>query len=281
SSQASCADGATPYNVTLGYPGMSGGSAYSGIVPLYGTTTLGGAANLGVVFALTPGGGSWTETVIHDFCQDASCSDGKSPAYGVVVDGAGNIFGQTGQGGKHSSGVLFEMVETGGNWTYGVVHNFCAETSCADGNNPVGPLLTDIDLNVYGTTDGGGSQGFGVAFKLVPNGAKSKLFVLHNFCEDGGNCVDGAHPRGGLVQDSIGLIYGVAGFGGDLNVGTVWRLSGAKHTVFTRLVSFGDASTPGGSPLGGLFIVNPNGPFYGTASFGGANNNGVLFKLKK
>jgi uncharacterized repeat protein (TIGR03803 family) len=280
-SQANCADGATPYDVTLGYPGMSGGSAYNGIVPLYGTTSLGGAANLGVVFSLTPGGGSWTEQVIHDFCQDASCSDGNGPQYGVVVDGAGNVFGVTGRGGKHAAGVLFEMVEGGGSWTYDVLHNFCAETSCADGNNPVGPLLTDIDLNVYGATDAGGTSGGGTIFKLVPNGARSKLFTLYTFCAADESCPDGEHPRGGLVQDSVGLIYGVAGAGGDMNVGTIWRLSGAKHTVFTRLVSFGDGSTPGLSPLGGLFIVNPNGPFYGTASFGGANNNGVLFKLKK
>ncbi len=66
-----------------------------------------------------------------------------------------------------------------------------------------------------------------------------------------------------------------------MDEGVVFRLSGAKHKTFTRLESFGDASTPGIDPQGGLFIVNPSGPFFGTAPFGGANNAGVLYKLTK
>ncbi len=180
-SQANCSDGSVPFDVALAYPGMSGGSAYNGIVPLYGTTQAGGAANLGTVFALTPNGGSWSEQVIHDFCQKASCSDGKAPLYGLAVDGAGNVFGVTGQGGKHASGALFEMVQTGGSWTYGVLHNFLRQAELHGRKQSVGPPLTDEDLNVYGATDAGGSQSFGTVFKLVPNGAKSKLFTLYQF----------------------------------------------------------------------------------------------------
>jgi len=48
---------------------------------LYGTTYGDGAYGLGSVFKLTPSGGSWTYTDLHDF----SGSDGQNPAGGVVL----------------------------------------------------------------------------------------------------------------------------------------------------------------------------------------------------
>ena len=42
---------------------------------LYGTTASGGSNDDGVVFKLTPSGGGWTESVIHNF----NGSDGNLP----------------------------------------------------------------------------------------------------------------------------------------------------------------------------------------------------------
>jgi uncharacterized repeat protein (TIGR03803 family) len=75
---------------------------------LYGTTAGGGANGDGTVFELTPaGGGSWTETVLHNF--SANGTDGVTPQAGFVFDAAGNLYGTTSQGGAHGGGIVFEI----------------------------------------------------------------------------------------------------------------------------------------------------------------------------
>jgi uncharacterized repeat protein (TIGR03803 family) len=76
---------------------------------LYGETLGGGASNAGVVFKLTRGsGGQWTESILHTFNP---LSDGGSPAGGVVLDSAGNIYGTTQYGGPNGffAGVAFKI----------------------------------------------------------------------------------------------------------------------------------------------------------------------------
>jgi hypothetical protein len=48
--------------------------------------------------------------------------------------------------------------------------------------------------------------------------------TLHQFQgeQNGGN---GYHPKGGLIADSLGNLYGAAGSGGVLNEGTIFELS--------------------------------------------------------
>ena len=52
---------------------------------LYGTTRLGGAHELGVVFKLTPSQGHWTETVLYSF---KGGSDGQGPTARLLFDSA-------------------------------------------------------------------------------------------------------------------------------------------------------------------------------------------------
>ena len=64
---------------------------------LYGTTNNGGTYNYGTVFELTPaGGGSYTQKVLHNFTNGA---DGGNPQSGLILDGAGNLYGTTYVGG--------------------------------------------------------------------------------------------------------------------------------------------------------------------------------------
>jgi uncharacterized repeat protein (TIGR03803 family) len=90
---------------------------------LYGTTE----ANLfdtavltpsfyGTVYELMPGvDGSWTEKTLHRFT--ASGEDGNSPYSGVIIDGAGNLYGTTAGGGSGCGTVFMLMPTGGGNWT--------------------------------------------------------------------------------------------------------------------------------------------------------------------
>jgi uncharacterized repeat protein (TIGR03803 family) len=75
---------------------------------LYGTTLEGGAYGFGTVFKLTPAaGGTWAETVLHNF---GNGTDGKYPGYGALIfDSAGNLYGTTSGGGKYGGGMIFEI----------------------------------------------------------------------------------------------------------------------------------------------------------------------------
>jgi uncharacterized repeat protein (TIGR03803 family) len=83
---------------------------------LYGTTYNGGTLGLGAVFKLTPSGGGWTYTSLHDF----SGQDGELPEGGLVLDSSGNIYGTASAGGTSGGdhyyrypiegcGVIFEI----------------------------------------------------------------------------------------------------------------------------------------------------------------------------
>jgi uncharacterized repeat protein (TIGR03803 family) len=73
---------------------------------LYGTAFLDGASGVGSVFKLTHSGGSWTFTDLHDFQAN---SGGVTPIGGVTLDGSGNLYGTTIDGGTRGAGVIWEI----------------------------------------------------------------------------------------------------------------------------------------------------------------------------
>lgn len=74
---------------------------------IYGTTSYGGAYTAGTVFEVSPSLGGWTETTIHSFGRLA---DGEFPDSGVSVDGAGNLYGATFEGGNDGDGMVYEII---------------------------------------------------------------------------------------------------------------------------------------------------------------------------
>jgi uncharacterized repeat protein (TIGR03803 family) len=103
-------------------PGSSGFGGYGGATPyysgvtldtfgnLYGATNNGGKDGVGVVFELSPSSGSWTEKVLDSF----SGPNGENPDSGVTLDGSGNVFGATAEGGPNrcgggTCGVIYEI----------------------------------------------------------------------------------------------------------------------------------------------------------------------------
>jgi uncharacterized repeat protein (TIGR03803 family) len=99
-SLTNCADGGGPEASLI----------FDQVGNLYGTTNGGGPRNGGTVFKLTPNqDGSWTEKVLHDFCTFPCHDDGQSPHAAVILDGAGNLYGTTFEGGAHEAGVVFQL----------------------------------------------------------------------------------------------------------------------------------------------------------------------------
>ena len=276
--QASCADGSSPQYGGLSYQGAASGAAYDGISPLYGTVELGGANGGGAVFALTRADRGWDYSVIFDFCAFDQCDSGTGPTASVLVDGQGNLFGTTLDGGAHEDGTVFELSRNGAGWSETVLYNFCAEANCADGSFPYAPLIMDGAGDLYGTTSGGGAHNSGSVFKLHPDGAASQITTLHSFCSDG-SCSDGSIPYAGLTMDAHGRLFGAAIQGGSQSFGVLFMLSGRHLTKFSTVVDFGSAGAPGGQPYSAP-ALDASGMLFGTAWTGGSGNSGVVYRFK-
>ncbi|HZQ23066.1 MAG TPA: choice-of-anchor tandem repeat GloVer-containing protein [Terriglobales bacterium] len=99
--------------------------------------------------------------------------------------------------------------------------------------------------------------------------------TLYNFT--GGQ--DGGDPKGDLIADAAGNLYGVTVFGGTTGNGTVYEISpdGTGNWTEKVLHNF-QAGIDGGTPNAGL-IMDIAGNLYGTTWAGGAHGQGTVFEL--
>jgi uncharacterized repeat protein (TIGR03803 family) len=150
-----------------------------------------------------------------------------------------------------------------------VLHNFL---SPAKGANPYAGLIRDSAGDLYGTSATGGAENAGDVYKLETTG---KLVVLYSFT--GGS--DGSGPRGSVVFDSSGNLYGTTVYGGTWNAGVVFKLDTARQ--LTVLYSFTGGSD-GAYPYSGV-TLDSAGNIYGTTAYGGTGQDnsgiGVVFML--
>jgi uncharacterized repeat protein (TIGR03803 family) len=249
---------------------------------LYGATSFGGGkgttcdefygGNCGAVFELSPPktkGGKWTEKVLHAF---ASGTDGANPNGGLVLDSKGAVYGTTSFGGFASGacsaggcGIVFQLKPTKrGAWAEEIVHRF---KGAPDGGGPSAGLVFDTKGRLYGTTlgGGGGRSGSGTVFKLThsANGAWTER-ILYSF--QFGN--DGAEPRGGVVFDTKGNVYGTASVGSASGGGTVFELRpSGRSWSFAVLHAF--TGNPDGSWPADSLIFDAVGNLYGTTEQSG------------
>jgi uncharacterized repeat protein (TIGR03803 family) len=172
-----CTSALCPWRETIlhRFSGNDGENPYAGVIfdaagNLYGTTTIGGIHDDGVVFELTPSSGGWTETVLHSF----SGTDGLQPLAGLIFDTTGNLYGTTTSGGTYSYGTVFELTPTqGGGWTEQVLYSF--NYSGTSGADPDAGVILDAAGNLYGTTAAGGASGsYGTVYELMPGGGEKK-----------------------------------------------------------------------------------------------------------
>jgi uncharacterized repeat protein (TIGR03803 family) len=268
---------------------------------LYGTTFEGGTGDhslcsqgCGVVFELrrTPNGVE--ETVLYNFCSLAECSDGASPAAGLILDSAGNLYGTTTGGGTQTAacpgptgcGTVFELIHNSDDtWTQVVLYQF----SGADGAAPEASLAFDCAGNLYGTTSQGGSDGYGLVFELSPaSGGSWTQSVLYSFT----GRTDGYEPFAGVILDSAGNLYGTtyrggiqSGMCGDVEgCGVVFELSRTAEGAWTETVLHSFQGGDGADIISGL-TFDTAGNLYGAAYLGGGSHQcglqgcGLIFEL--
>ena len=151
-------------------------------------------------------------------------------------------------------------------------------------------LARDKAGNFYGTTQSGGSYGYGTVFRLSPDGSETVLYAFTGQS-------DGGSPYAGVIVDAAGNLYGTTPYDGDLNCdygqgcGTVFKVApdGTETTLYTFADTGGNASpmaplvmdgagnlygTTYGFSLGAVFKLSPDGTEKLLYSFTGGNDGG-------
>ena len=225
---------------------------------------------LAVVCALALTAWASTEKVVWNFVGG---SDGGGPWSNYFIsDAKGNLYAATAAGGTYSAGTVF-MLSPAGKET--VLYEFKGQAN-GDGAGPHGRLAFDADGEIYGTTQGGGTNGTGTVYRLSPkSGGGWTEKVIYNFSATG---ADGSGPSAGMTIAPNGTMYSTTPDGGAFGGGVIFSLKktskGWKQTVIHSI----NFPSEGGFPYEGL-MRDAAGNLYGAAPAGGAAQNGVVYRL--
>jgi uncharacterized repeat protein (TIGR03803 family) len=223
----------------------------------YGTTTFGGAHNLGTVYKITAAG---VHTVLHSFTGGPH--DGQHPASGLELGNDGAFYATTTAGGAFGLGTFFKITHAG---VATMLYSFGGNGS---GARPQGLTLL-ADGTFYGTTTSGGANDRGTVFRMTAQGVQT---VLHSFTPGSA----GQTPVAGLSSNSDGYLYGVTYYGGTNDVGTIFRIA-PDGTGYATLHSFAGGAADGQYPGTKLRNV-ADGTLYGSTGAGGAGGVGTIFR---
>ncbi len=298
------------YTVVYQFTGnLDGGGAFGGLVDvdgtLYGTTRNGGRYGSGVVYAIDPATGA--QTTVYSFTGG---QDGAWPLASLIAVG-GKLYGTASSSGADYSGTIFRVDPRTGKEktlyaiTYqtdgsapsgaptdvdGVLYATVSEVGPANEgsvvavdiatgaattlhafvgqNGHVNSGLTKVAGKLYGVASQGGPVDQGIIVRLDPvTGTTTTVYAFQ-----GGQ--DGASPQGRpLFYKSA--FYGTTASGGAQGAGTVYRFTPATGAEVPLYAFTGGAD--GATPDAGLITIG--GTLYGTTQYGGATDNGSVFRL--
>ena len=241
------------------------GSLISDGTYLYGMTNQGGTNNEGIIIKIRPNGTGYAKLL--DF---AGASNGRVPKGSLISDGT-FLYGMTQSGGTGSCaygcGTIFKIKHDGTG--YAKLLDFAGTSN---GSYPRGSLISDGTF-LYGMTEKGGSNSFGTIFKIRPDG--TGYIKLLDFT----GTTNGRNPYGSLIFDGS-FLYGMTAQGGtgtcSFGCGTIFKIR-PDGTGYSKLLDFTGISNIG-FPQGSLIS---DGTFlFGMTYQGGANDMGVIFKIK-
>lgn len=226
---------------------------------LYGTTTSGGANEIGSIYKYNIATGK--DSIVYS----ASTATGYYFQSGMVLDTLNHLYyGGAAYGGKNSSGVIYSFNPANGQYTD------VYDLTSSDGSTP---LMNDFSIYnglIYGMTTAGGTYDDGVLFSFNPS--NNQYHVLVNFDDTTGSPAD---PNSVGLYQYNGIFYGMTAYGGANDRGTLFSFNPSTDQL-TVLVTFN--RTNGANPYNGVLTRDTkNGLLYGTTTQGGANNYGVVF----
>ncbi len=216
-----------------------------------------GSTNASATLTVVPVSAPCTSLTTRHWFTGAAA--GKTPD-GLTWGTNGNLYGTTYSGGTGPWGTVYTLTTNG-------AYTLLASFMQTNGANPAGAPVQGADGRFYGTTFYGGASGAGTVYAMTADGVLSTLYSF-------GGQPDGASPSGPLVQGPDGNFYGTTTAGGDLDFGTVFRIT--PGGVLTNLLSFSE--TNGSAPSGGL-TLGCDGNFYGLTTQGGVNGKGTVFRI--
>jgi uncharacterized repeat protein (TIGR03803 family) len=130
-------------------------------------------------------------------------------------------------------------------------------------------MATQASLWLSGTRPLGLAVLLGTLAMAAPVHAQTEV-VLHSFARRTGD-----QPRGGVIRDSAGNLYGTAATGGAAGAGVVYKLdAGHRYTVLYNFMGGADGGVPSGS-----LLRDSAGNLYGTTVIGGNANVGVVYQI--
>jgi uncharacterized repeat protein (TIGR03803 family) len=241
---------------------------------LYGTTST-GRPSYGAVYELKEHDGGWTLNVLHGFNE----GEGYSPAGRPFRAADGTLYGTTQYGGGSCNcGIFYHLTPPATfprtpltPWVETILYEFTTPV----GVSPSGDLTFDQQSNVYGTTQGGGSSNGGAVYELTHSGNDWTGSNLASFPVQSGTP---ALPRGGVVFDLSGNLWGTTSEGGQYLYGTVFELiSTGSGWAENTIVQF-DPSTNGGNAEAGL-LLDASGNLYGDTACCGTSGEGTAFEI--
>jgi len=260
--------------------GADGGEPDGGVIQasdgnLYGTTTVGGASGVGVLYRITLSTVAFTP--LYSFTGG---SDGSEPSH-LVQAADGRLYGTCRYGGNASDlGTVFKS-DLAGN-----VQTVWEFTGGSDGDAPSGGLTRASDGNLYGACLGGGAGTVGTIFRVtvaaVPadfNGdGRSDLLLMNP--STGQMAVwymDGLQATGGAflsqAQAAGWVATGVGDFNGDGHPDVLFQnqSTGQLAVWFMNGVSITGGGLIGSTPPPGWKVA-------GVADFNGDGSPDILLQ---
>jgi uncharacterized repeat protein (TIGR03803 family) len=250
------ADGGVPY----------GGLAKGPDGALYGTTWIGGLADIGVIYRIEMDGSGYE--VLEHFSGGGG--DPVTPYAGLMRGSDGVLYGTSWAGGNRVRGTVYRVAP--GTGDVEVLHHFVGGAD--DGETPYGGVIEGSDGILYGTAVQGGAANLGVIFKLNKDG--SGFGIVRSFQATSGG---GYYPYGTLIEGSDGVLYGTTLLGGGGNYGIVFKINrnGGSYSVLRNFQGGND----GAYPYAGV-VEASDGLLYGvTASGGGTADRGTVFRIRR
>jgi uncharacterized repeat protein (TIGR03803 family) len=213
---------------------------------LYGTTKMGGVANVGTVFMLTPpavGQTAWTQSTLWSFTGG---TDGSEPRSNLVADSNGALYGTTTFGGTNSAtcaqsrfpyygnpqtfnaaavgapyvptggdhcGTVFQLSPPGnsvGTWSFNTIYAF---QGTPDGATPIGGVTVLADNSLIGFTVNLGADYSGSVYRLIPPAQPGGTWTETQPASFV-NIKDGLYASGAPTAGVAGQVYGVTTAGG-------------------------------------------------------------------
>jgi uncharacterized repeat protein (TIGR03803 family) len=190
---------------------------------LFGVMSSGGNGDSSI-FEITAGAHAFSIVATMD------STVGGFASRGLAMDAQGDLYGATSTGGPNYGGTIYEL--PAGSNTIQVLAPF-AQNGIGMGHNEV---VVDAQGNVFAVEEDGGTDSNGGVDELAAG--SNTIQTIASFT--GSN---GADPRGSLLVDAAGDVFGATDGGGANGLGTVWEVPagpGSLTTVFSFSSSTGE-----------------------------------------